>query len=490
MSEFLELMQRDESFAYYFRQISQIPRGSGNNGRISRYLVDFAVRHNLRYIQDENLNVIIYKDGSKGFEKCDAVIIQGHMDMVCERTPDSIHDFENEGLELIWDDKYIYAKDTTLGADDGIAVAYALAILADDTLVHPPLEVVITTDEEVGMDGAFGLDTSVLEAKYMLNIDSEEEGIFLTGCAGGMNVTSTVPLTFNEAKGYEMTITVSGLMGGHSGSEIGKNRSNADILMGRILNELKKKYFRINLVSIDGGNKDNAIPRMCTARLIVDERMADINALVDEIRLTLKNELKFTEKDFDIEYFVGNDIMWGKVFSQDCETSIIRYLTLVPDGVVKISGAVEGLVESSLNLGVTKTDEESVSFTHLLRSSIESSKQAMLDRIRMACGCCKATCTVNSQYPGWEYNENSLLRPLAIETFHELTGSDACAMAIHAGLECGIFKSKLPHLDIISYGPDIPDIHTTEERMDMASAVRMYDFTVNFLKKISFNINK
>lgn len=492
MSDIFDIVDVKDSFMWYFKQISSIPRGSGDNKRISDYLVLFAVSHGLKYVQDESLNVIIYKDASIGYENCPGVIIQGHMDMVCEKEEGSDHDFTTQGLELAYEEGYVYARKTTLGADDGIAMAYALAILADDTLVHPSLEVVITTDEETGMDGAFALDTSILHGKYMLNLDSEDEGIFLTSCAGGMNAVTSFPLTLKEAKGEVLTISVSGLTGGHSGSEIDKNRSNANIIMGRILSSLKDKYYRINLAQINGGMKDNAIPRSCCAKIVVDERMTDIKETIGLICKEIISELRFSEPNLCVDISVNknddNEDMWNTVMSPDCETHIIRYLMIVHDGVVKMSGAIPGLVETSLNLGVLKTYEEEIICTHSIRSSINSAKMAVFDKVNACALACGGQCTIKSQYPGWEYNEKSELRDEALRTYEKMTGKPGIAMAIHAGLECGIIKSKLPGLDIISYGPDIKDIHTTKEKMDVASARRVYDFTVELIKNICDNM--
>lgn len=483
MTDYLELMNKEGTFAYYFKKISEVPRGSYNNREISDKLVEFAKKRGLRYIQDESLNVVIYKDASKGFEECSPVIIQGHMDMVCEKAADSNHDFVSQGLCLEHDDKYIYAKDTTLGADDGIAVAYALAILDDDSLMHPSLEVVITTDEEVGMDGAKALDTSVLKGKYMLNLDSEDEGLFLTGCAGGLDVNVELKASYCEAKGKLMTIEVGGLKGGHSGSEIDKNRTNADILLGRILNELRKEYFRINLACVRGGNKDNVIPCASFAKLIVDERMSGIEECLDKVTKTIKAELASSEPDLCIRYSFEEG-EWEKVFSTDCERNIIRYLMVVPDGVIKMSSDIEGLVETSLNLGIMETKEDSITFVHSVRSSVESCKYSVYDRICTAADCVGGTAKAVSSYPGWKYEKDSKLRETAVALYEQTEHKSAIVTAIHAGLECGLIKDKMPNLDIISYGPDIKDIHTVNERMDMESAIRVYDFTVELIKRI------
>ena len=410
------------------------------------------------------------------------------MDMVCEKTPESNHDFNNDGLELIYENGFVYAKETTLGADNGIALAYALAILHDDTLIHPPIEVLLTTDEEIGMDGAFGLDASVLKGKYMLNIDSEDEGVFLSSCAGGLGCETIIPLSFNEAKGKVFDIKISGLKGGHSGAEIDKKRTNANILMGRILNELKKKYFRINLCEINGGLKDNAIPRQCQAKIVVDERMVSIENDLKDIFSVIKSELKFSEPDVDFTLGFDTNIevedVWHKVMSPDCETHVIRYLLIVNDGVMKMSSSIKDLVETSLNLGVLVTREEEICFTHSIRSSIESAKKFIFDKVCAAANSCKGICKELGQYPGWEYEENSVIRELAVSSYERLTGEEAKIEAIHAGLECGVIKDKLPNVDIVSFGPDIMDIHTTEERMNVNSSIRMYQLILEMLKNI------
>lgn len=481
MLEELDQVDRTKVF-YYFEEISKIPRGSGNNTGISNYLVSFAKQHGLRVQQDEYENVIIWKAASAGNETKPTVILQGHMDMVCEKEADCVHDFQKDPLDLQIDGDYVYAKGTTLGGDDGIAVAYALAILDDDTLVHPPLEVVITTDEETGMDGAIGLDTSALQGTYFINIDSEEEGTILTSCAGGMSVNGTFPYRRIKTEGYVIELSICGLQGGHSGTEIDKNRESAVLLAGRILTELKHRKISYSLLELQGGQKDNAIPREAKVRFLV-KTVDGIEDAILEITEMLKKELACSEPQVSFQFSVSEKTQVG-VIEKEVTDKLVFFLEQAPFGVQKMSAAIPGLVESSLNLGICKTTEEEVFFSFSVRSSKKSYKDYVGKKLQDLIEILGGTFEKKSEYPAWEYRADSDLRDIMTEVYQQQYGKKPAIEAIHAGLECGILADKMPQLDMVSIGPDILDIHTPKERLVISSTRRVYQYIVTVLENI------
>lgn len=467
---------------HYFEEISKIPRGSGNTTEISRYLVEFAKAHGLKYRQDEFENVVIWKDASVGCEGKPTVMLQGHMDMVCEKELASNHDFLKDPLELCVDGDYVYAKDTTLGGDDGIAVAYALAILEDDSLVHPPLEVVITTDEETGMDGAIGLSSEDLQSKYVINIDSEEEGTLLTSCAGGMTVNASFPIRKLKKEGYVVHITLSGLQGGHSGTEIDKNRENAVYMLGRMMTAMNHRNVEYRLMEINGGLKDNAIPRSAEMNVLVKEKeksLAQINAIAEMI----KKELQYSEPDATFTISVSEKQM-TEIIEESVTKKVAFFLEQTPNGVQRMSAAIPGLVESSLNMGICKTDEHEVFFSFSLRSSIQSYKVYMRNKLMDLIQELGGIFEEKSEYPAWEYRADSKLRDIMVDVYKEQYGKEPKIEAIHAGLECGILAGKMPELDMVSIGPDIMDIHTPKERLVISSTQRVYEYLVRVLERI------
>lgn len=467
----------------YFEEISQIPRGSGNNQKISDYLVSFAKKHGLSYIQDEALNVVIKKEASKGYENAPTVMLQGHMDMVCEKESQTEHDFTKEGLMLQIKGDYILADGTTLGGDDGIAIAYALAILENNSIAHPALEVVITTDEEVGMGGAMALDCSNLKSKYLLNLDSEEEGVVLTSCAGGMTVTCKIFLQYEEIKGNQIDIQIKGLQGGHSGTEIDKNRTNANVLMGRLLNQLEEKYKDYHLVSISGGSKDNAIPRESNAKIQVETEESYLLKELETLIQMYKKELQVSEPYLEIELTSLGSVN-STVLTKETKKKILSYMMLTPNGVQVMSSAISGLVESSLNLGILKMNKEAISFSYSVRSSVGSYKEFISTKLKDLVELFDGDYKIRGEYPAWEYNPNSKLRQICTEAYKELFQKEMAVEAIHAGLECGLLSDKIKDLDIISIGPDILDIHTPKEQLCISSAKRCFDLVLRILEKI------
>ncbi len=480
-----DLLQTIKSFDYknvleYFLEISKVPRGSGANLKISNYLVEFAKKHGLDYIQDEALNVIIKKPASKGYESHTPVILQGHMDMVCVKEKECTHDFEQEGLDLMMDGEWLHANQTTLGADDGIAIAYSLALLADDTISHPALEVVITTDEETGMDGAKALDASNLAGKYMINIDSEDEGTVLVSCAGGLRFYAEIPLAPIEAEGSLLKIIVSGLQGGHSGAEIHKQRTNATLLLARTLVNLQETASYL-LVSMSGGDKDNAIPLYAECEILVKTEEVDaVMTALSAMKTMYQEELRSSEPkvNLTVTSLGPNQVT---AIHPTSTTKVLFALIQAPNGVQVMSSDIKDLVESSLNLGIFDATGDAAVFHYSVRSSISSYKYYLRDRLKMLFDFLGADLEINGEYPAWEFKKDSKFREIFIEVFKEQYGHEPQVTAIHAGLECGIISEKIPGIDIVSIGPDMKDIHTPKERLNVLSAIRVYTFLEKLL---------
>lgn len=506
----------------YFEKICSIPHGSGNIKKISDYLVTFAKERNLDYIQDDSGNVIIYKEGTKGYENSPSLIIQGHMDMVCEKTSDSDINFDKDGLLLARTDEYIYAEGTTLGGDDGIAVAYALAILDSEDIAHPPLEVVITVDEEIGMLGAAALDCSGLKSKLMLNLDSEDEGQLLVSCAGGATVTCKYiapvqpvkPMHDGLGRGFldednymRVKLSVSGITGGHSGIEINKQGANADKILGRALYTLKKSEdIYINLVEASGGLKDNAIPKEAYAILDLyleedDEEHVNFIYQIVEDRINglnniLKKEYEASDKDINLSVeriYLNEDMDDDELvnFYADYKNptdDVITLLVNLPNGVRKMSHDIEGLVQTSLNLGILKTDKiamtREIKMSFSVRSSVGSEKEELIDSIRCLLDAFGGEVNISGDYPAWEYKKDSKLRDLMYNAYCDLFSEKPTIEAVHAGLECGIFAGKIDNLDCVSIGPRMESIHTTDEKLYIKSVERYWKYIIEILKRL------
>ncbi len=479
-----ELQKQDyKNVFYYFEEISKIPRGSGDNQRISDYLVEFAKKNGLSYRQDELLNVVITRDATPGYENCPSVIIQGHMDMVCEKTPTSTHDFTTDGLELIVEGDWLRANNTTLGGDDGIAVAYGLALLSDPELKSPRLEVVITTDEETGLYGAKGLDTSTLAAKYMINVDSENDDTVLTSCAGGLTGTTTLPIQRTTVTGTKVNVLLTGLRGGHSGIEIGHNRSNANKLLGRLLFDLRNTI-DFDLIGMEGGSKDNVITRMANAELVIDA--SDLDTFKEEIlriEAMYQKEFMASEPNLRIELTVSEEDSY-EVLSKLSFEKMLFLLVHAPYGVQAMSASIEGLVESSLNLGIFKVGEEEVTYCFSVRSSVSSAKHAISDKLEYLSAFLGADYVVRGEYPAWEYRADSKLRDLYSRIYKDMTGNNIKIEAIHAGLECGLFYEKISDIDIISVGPNMSGIHTAQEKLCISSSIFVYKVIERVLEEM------
>ena len=464
----------------YFEEICAIPHGSGNTKAISDYLVRFAQAQGLRYIQDGLNNVIIFVPGTCGKENHAPVIIQGHMDMVCEKDAACPIDMDTQGLDIAHDGEYIFAKGTTLGGDDGIALAYAMALAADPSIPHPPLELVMTVDEETGMYGAAGIDLSMLKGKMLLNIDSEEEGIFTVSCAGGARSTIKVAAPRKAVYGPCAKLVVSGLQGGHSGVEIHKNLANAIKVMGEYLRRVNGKM-PLCLTALGGGAKDNAIARACEATFVaLGGNMECINDIAAQLQAEIR--ANYDEPEAVVDAF-NVDALGGNAVSAEDSKRLIELLCAVPNGVQAMSEKIPGLVQTSLNLGVAKL-EDSLKLTFAVRSSVNTEKQALLDSLRSIAAQFDGEYSQTGEYPAWEYKEESLLRDTLVQVWQKRTGTAPQVVAIHAGLECGLLGEKIPGLDCVSIGPEMHDIHTSREKLGIASTGRTWEFLLEVLNAL------
>ena len=476
----LEHLQPERVF-YYFEKLCGIPHGSGNTKQISDYCVEFARSIGLEYYQDADNNVIIIKEASEGYENADPVIIQGHLDMVCEKTADCSKDMTKEGLDIYIDGDVIRAKDTTLGGDDGIAVAMAMAILEDKNLCHPRVEAVFTVDEEIGLLGAGSIDVSCLRGKTMINIDSEDEGIFTVSCAGGNTALTRLPVTSTDYEGTVYTIEITGCKGGHSGVEINKGRSNPNVLMGRLLQDIQKGT-SVQIVSVEGGLKDNAIPVQAKAVIVCGEEIV-LKASVEQMQTIFSNE--YATADPDIKITFAKEEKKAKVMEQVSSDRIICLLACMPNGIQNMSMDIEGLVQTSLNMGIVETKKDHVKISFCVRSSVDSEREMLNRRIGSLISQFGGSMEVVGAYPGWEYKKDSKLRDLMIDVFKDQYGKEPEVEAIHAGLECGMFAGKIPGLDCVSIGPNLDQIHTVRERMSISSVQRVYTFVLEVLKRMN-----
>ena len=474
-------LQPDEVF-YYFEELCKIPHGSGNTKAASDYCVNFAKAHNLEYHQDAINNVIIIKEATPGYENAEPIIIQGHLDMVCEKEESCNIDFEKDGLDLYVDGDLLRARGTTLGGDDGIAVAFGLALLEKEDLEHPRMEMIFTVDEETGMDGVQAIDLSPIKGHIMLNIDSDEEGVFLTSCAGGSEVNISLPVERLSATGTILKVTIDGLMGGHSGAEIHKERGNANKLIARVL---KKLYDSVDfkLLELAGGQKHNAITRMAYATIIVDDSDVDIvKKVVSEVEAELKNEYRSADKDVFIcvDKLEGNS---AEVIDTTSLTKIIFLLREIPYGVQAMSVEIPGLVETSMNLGISKLEKDAYNLCVSIRSSVSSRKAELVDRVIFLGEFLGANASKDGDYPAWEYKKDSKVRNKIADLYKELFNEEPRIEAIHAGLECGYFDSMINNLDAVSFGPANFDIHTPQERLSISSTAKYWKLLVEYLRR-------
>lgn len=477
----LEHLQPQSVFRF-FEELSAIPHGSGNTKAISNYCVRFAEERGLEHYQDVLNDVIIIAPATPGYENAPAIILQGHLDMVCATAADCSKDMTKEGLDLFIDGDFVGARGTTLGGDDGIAVAMSLAVLDDPALCHPRIEAVFTVDEETGMYGASALDVAPLQGRTMLNLDSEDEGVFTVACAGGARVRMLWTVTREAVRGLPLSLSVEGLIGGHSGVEIDKGRANANILMGRVLRELSK-HTSLRLVSMEGGTADNVIPFACRAEAVVAPEDTDaVFAVVERLNSVFRKEFFSGDPDITINASLQAEAAAMAISATETQ-QLLNALTLVPNGVQAMSRSIPGLPETSLNLGIVSLQGDEAHLTFSVRSSVSSRKQKIIDKLCCVAEVCGTQAQVSGEYPAWEYAENSPLRDRMVRIFHEQYGSEPQVVAIHAGLECGILSEKLPGLDCVSFGPDLPDIHTANERMNIPSVQRVWAFLLEVLRQ-------
>ena len=463
----------------YFEALTRIPHGSGNMENISQFCLDFAKSHGLWAERDAANNVIIRKEATKGYETAEPVILQGHLDMVCQKTENADICFETDGLSVYEDGEFVYAEGTTLGADNGIAAAMMLAILADNTLSHPPIEAVFTTDEEIGMIGAKAMDMRRLRGKRMINMDSEDPKVVTVSCAGGSDFTARIPVRRTEKNGRSVTLSIKGLKGGHSGVEIDKGRVNANLLMGRMLNHLRKNH-AFGIISLDGGDKGNAIPVSCTAKLYSEAPLA----LLEEIEAyakTVGEEIRALEPEFVLETAVS-DAGRFSVMDAPVDEKLLYILLLVPNGVQAMSAEIENLVETSLNLGILQTKETEVLISFALRSNKKTALSFLEEKLGVFFSIIDCNIETGGHYPPWEYRPGSEMEKLYIEKYREKTGETPRVEAIHAGLECGVFADGIDGLDCISIGPEMHGIHTVHEKLSIRGTAMLYEIVLEMLK--------
>ncbi len=455
----------------YFEEISAVPRGSGNRDKIAQYCMNFASEHGLKAVCDNAKNVVIYKEAAKGYENASPVILQGHLDMVCQKVQGCAHDFEKDGIALKVDGDVISAYGTTLGADNGIAVAMVLAILASDNIPHPPIEAVFTADEEIGMLGALELDASLLSGKRMINLDSEEEDVMTVSCAGGSDFSSKLCVQRKSVCKTLVNVTLKGLRGGHSGICINEKRVNANILAGRFLKTLES-CAEFYIVSINGGDKANAIPLLCEISMCVSDAQGFKNK-AEDILCALANEISSREPDFAFDISVGEKGEYN-VFDDESKKALVYSLVCTPNGVQDMSADIDGLVETSLNLGVLQTEPDSVNLRYALRSNKKTALRFLEHRMAEFYSVLPAKTSVSGQYPPWEFKKDSIMQKVYCDAYRNTFNKEVKVEAIHAGLECGVFCDMIDGLDCIAIGPDAVDVHTVNEHLSASSVERIY----------------
>lgn len=456
----------------YFYDICKIPHGSHNEKALSEYLINFAKEHNLKYKTDDVYNVIIYKNGTSKSDK--VLALQAHIDMVDEKTIDSNHDFNIDPLDIYEEDGYLKASGTTLGADNGAGVAMILSVLADKTLKHPPLEAIFTVQEETTMEGAFKLNPNDIQARSLINLDSEEEGVSTTTSAGGIDVIFTKDVSYEENSNAAYTLTIGSLLGGHSGADIALERGNAIKLIGRIANEIKD----IQLSNIKGGLKVNVIPRDASLTFVSSLNDDEIEKTVQEAVSKIKNEL--LHSDSNLTYSL-NKTTSSKVLSKESSKAILNLLCLIPNGLRHRDLALEGLTTASENVGIVTLDDLRFSLYMSLRSCLQSYIDDMVSELFTLAEVLNFNVRSDNWYPAWDYVDNSPLRNKMCEVFKKVYGKEMLLEGIHAGLECGIFKNKFPDMDIITFGPNIYDCHSPNEKIELSSLERTYGFLIELL---------
>lgn len=469
-----------EKVEYYFREISKIPRGSYNEKAICDYVENFAKERNIKYVRDKMHNIVLFKEATKGYENHETVMLEGHMDMVCEKNNDSDHDFSKDSIELIEEDGFLHANKTTLGADDGVGVCYMLALLDDESLKHPALECVFTVQEEVGLNGAMGLDKSILKAKKMIGLDRGKEKIITVSCSGGRRAVVEKELSYlkNESPCYQLY--VGGLQGGHSGGVIHLERGNANVIMTRVYYHLSLNNIEFLLGSFKGGLKDNAIPRECVSIFASNDDFKKIKEVVLKVENDLKEELKESDEHVFVRLEKVDSL--NEVISVKESQDIISMMYLMPNGFMHKSLKMD-LTNISLNMGVVEMNEKfNIYFS--IRSPMESAKDELSNKLILIASMFQAKYVLDNNYPGWNYDEGSKLRKQYVDFVKETEGVTLKEEGTHSGLETGIFKGALGNLDIITLGPDMFDIHTPDERLNMNSFYKCYQRLIHFLERL------
>lgn len=465
----------------FFEKICTIPRGSGNTDAIAEYLVNFAKERGLYNYRDEANNVILRKPATPGYEDADTIILQGHHDMVCEKVADLDFDFTKDAIVPVVDGDYIKTNGTTLGADNGIAVAMMLAILDDDTIEHPEIECLITADEEIGLIGAFALDCSQLKGHKLINLDSEDEGILMCSCAGGVNVRSIVPVERTTLKGLQLSFEINGLKSGHSGVEIDKGRANSNVLVGRILYALNEE-FGLNIVSIEGGSRETAIANAAKVSVLVNPDYANAAyEKVVEIGSIFKKEYTTAEPDIDVIVTMG-DILETEAVTKESSEKITYVINALPDAVQAMSIDFPGLVQTSLNFGVLKLEDKQLTLCNTVRSSMTSQKNWISTKVSSIVKLAGGKTVLQGNYPGWAFNPKSEVSDIILKAYKKLFNKEAKVDAVHAGIECGLFADAIENLDAVSIGPTMGDVHTPNEHLSISSTERTYKLIVEVLK--------
>lgn len=465
----------------HFEELTKIPRGSGDERRVSDYLKNFAKDRGHDVVQDEFLNIVIRKKGTPGYENAQPVILQGHMDMVNEKNNETVHDFTKDPLKLVIKDDFIYADGTTLGADNGVAVAYGLALLESTDIPHPPLEVLFTVEEETGLVGASSIDGNLFKGKVLINIDNEEEGVFLVSCAGGARQVVRLHLDKEEAEGTAYRILIKGLRGGHSGMDISKERGNSNKILGRVLYHLNKKFdFRV--AQLKGGAKSNAIPREAEAVVVFRENPEGLQAELDLLNRVIQSEIRTQDPGLSIQGL--KTALPAEAYDLETTKKAIRLLMLLPNGIMSYSQDIRDLVETSLNLGVVSEDGSALNFEFAVRSSVDTRKKYLLETVRFLAESLGAESEISSSYPAWQYNRVSQIRDRFIDVYKGRYGKEPEVKAIHAGVECGLLSEKIEGLDMISFGPDMYDVHTPEEHVSISSMKHTFEFLIDVLASL------
>ncbi len=476
----LSSLNPEKVFAF-FEKICSIPHGSGNCAALSAFIADFAKQRRLDFAVDAEQNVLIRKPASPGYEKYETLILQGHLDMVCEKDPELEFDFAKDAIQPYIDGDDIRARGTSLGGDNGIAIAMMLAILDDDTLHHPQLEMLMTVDEETSMDGAFGFDCAQLRGHRLINLDSEYEGVLMCSCAGGVDVVCNLPVLREEKEGGRLTLTVAHLRGGHSGVEIDKGRANANILMGRLLFRLQNEL-PLGIAEYCGGSRVNAIASHAEAEILIEKsRLTEYEEHIKQMEAIFRKEYHASDPDISVNLKLSESGCFS-VLDEASAARMISLLLILPDGMQEMSAEMPGLVQTSCNLGAASLQESAFTFTSSIRSCMETKKMMLAEKIMRIVVLTGGSAALEGDYPGWSYQPDSRLKETLINAYQKVCGIKASAEAVHAGMECGIFAAGIPNLDCVSIGPTMGDVHTPQEHLSISSVQRTWKVLLTALE--------